>query len=152
MINTKLGDITEAVTEGIIVQQVNAKGVMGSGVAAAIRQKWPIVFDVYRERIYDAGQVMGMMIPVQVTATLHICNIVGQQFYGRDGKRYTSYDALDDGFKKVKSYATALNIKEINFPLIGCGLGGGEWEIVSSIIQSNLPSFELTLWTIEPTV
>lgn len=152
MINTKLGDITEAVIEGIIVQQANAQGVMGSGVAAAIRKKWPTVFEIYRNQVYEyePNKAMGMMIPVQVTPALHICNIIGQEFYGRDGKRYTSYDALDDGFKKVKSYATTLNIEEINFPLIGSDLGGGAWSIVKAIILHNLPDFKLTLWINDP--
>ena len=31
----------------IIIHQVNCQGAMNSGVAKAIREKWPIVFDKY---------------------------------------------------------------------------------------------------------
>ena len=40
------GDITE-IESGIICQQTNCQGVMGSGLAKAIRDKWPKVFDEY---------------------------------------------------------------------------------------------------------
>lgn len=47
-------DIT-TVNWGIIAHGVNCRGRMSSGVAAAIRSKWPIVYDKYRE-MYDDGE------------------------------------------------------------------------------------------------
>ena len=40
----KHGDIL-SVANGIIVHQVNAQGVMGSGLAKQIREKYPMAFD-----------------------------------------------------------------------------------------------------------
>ena len=34
----------------IICQQVNCMGVMGAGLAAQIRRKWPNVYNEYRKR------------------------------------------------------------------------------------------------------
>ena len=42
MIKTVVGDLLDA-TEDIIVQQVNCRSVMGSGVAKAIYTRWPEV-------------------------------------------------------------------------------------------------------------
>ena len=169
-ISVNVGNIVHEVKEGIIVQQVNAQGVMGSGVAKDIREKYPQVFEVYSRAVgpaytqYQNGRhLLGMMIPVQVDTNLWVCNIVGQQFFGRDPHlqptgQYTSYDALAVGFKSLRHFALENFVLTedlrwatrpvINFPLIGCGLGGADWNIVSSIIETCLPSFKKTLWVL----
>jgi len=150
----KIGNIVEEVTSGIIVQQVNAQGVMGSGIAKEIRTKYPIVWDEYSAFIGPAYTqrdrgiwLLGQMIPVQVTKDLWICNIVGQQFFGREPKRYTSYDALDTAFNRLAAFAGDADLP-VHFPLIGCGLGGAEWTIVKAIIDSRLSGLQTTLWTL----
>lgn len=161
------GNIVNEVTEGIIVQQVNAQGVMGSGVAKDIRNKWPCVYEAYAKAVGPAytqkekgRNLLGMMIPVQVDTNLWVCNIVGQQFFGRDPHiqptgQYTSYDALSVGFKSLRQFALENFVMRddmwmtrpiVHFPLLGCGLGGGDWGIVSGIIESTCSEFERTLW------
>lgn len=167
-ISVSIGNIVNEVKEGIIVQQVNAQGVMGSGVAKDIRDKWPVVWEEYSRIVVpypgDRGaSVMGMMIPVQVDTNLWVCNVVGQQYYGREPNkqpygRYTSYDALANGLAKVNTFALENFIIEndwwmhrptIHFPLIGCGLGGGDWRIVSRIIETQLNGFKKNLWVLK---
>lgn len=146
------GNMLDEVKTGIILQQVNAQGVMGSGIARDIRSRWPKVWDVY-SNIVTSGSVghtahhMGMAIPVEVEPNLFVVNLVGQQFYGKMQQRYTSYDALDDALKKVAE----LNKNDrlpIHHPLIGCGLGRGNWTVVSALIELHLGT-ETTLWTLE---
>lgn len=165
----RVGNIVKEVTEGIIIQQVNAQGVMGSGVAKDIRDRYPVVFEEYSKVVkpnglYDRGiEYMGMMIPVQVDTNLWVCNIVGQQFYGREPEkqwlgRYTSYDALQLGLRKVYQFALENFVltddlkwatrPTIHYPLIGCGLGGGEWSIVKAIIDSELKGLKHHLWVL----
>lgn len=148
-----VGNILD-VKQGLIVQQVNAQGVMGSGLAKAIRAKWPVVWDEYnkwmehpRSRMNKGRDILGQVQYIQVEPGLWVANLVGQQFYGRGGIRFTSYDALDAGFAHVK---TILKIHPemgpVNYPLIGCGLGGGNWAIVSQIIKAQLDKMEHTVW------
>jgi O-acetyl-ADP-ribose deacetylase (regulator of RNase III) len=146
------GDIL-SVTSGIIVQQVNAQGVMASGVAKAIRDKYPIVFDEYSKYVGPAYQqkdngrgVLGDIIVSAPTDDLLIVSIIGQQFFGRDGKRYTSYDALDVGFKEIATMIAELDLDveaDVHHPLIGAGLGGGDWSIIEAIIKAHLPDTHL---------
>ena len=49
-----------------------------------------------------------------------------------NGKKYVSYDAIYEIFRIL---ANDLSIKEVAIPKIGCGLAGGNWEIVSRIIN-----------------
>lgn len=153
MIEQKIGNIVDEVTAGIIIHQVNAQGYMNSGVAKAIRSKYPVVWDDYHAAVKplqsDAEQLklMGKIIKSQVTDDLTIISIVGQQFCGRDNLRYTSYDALDDGLSALNNMLIT-DSSEIHFPLIGCGLGGGHWSVVSALIETNLPSKKKTLWVL----
>ena len=71
------GDILSQ-TGGVIVQQVNAQGVMGSGLAAAIREKYPQVFSVYSAAVTGMpikGALLGEVIRVNITDELTILNI-----------------------------------------------------------------------------
>lgn len=145
---TKVGDIT-SVEHGIIVQQVNAQGAMNSGVAKAIRQKYPVVYEVYSNTVHPGNDYglshMGRMIPVKINEDLYVANIVGQQFYGKDKKKYTSYDALDTGFKAIAEIMKSDDFP-IHVPLIGSGLGGGHWPVVKQIIEHRLENLDVTLW------
>lgn len=160
-----LGNPVEEVKQGIILQQVNAQGVMGSGIAKEIREKWPIVWDDYSSIIKPTRSVhpgagaqhpgagaqhLGKVIPVQVEPGLWVLNIVGQQFFGRDARRYTSYDALDVGLNEVAHFMDFHSIKgqDVHHPLMGCGLGGGAWGVVERLIETHLGT-ETALWTLK---
>ena len=41
------GDITLE-SSGLIIQGVNCQGAMGSGIALAIKNRWPEVYDAYK--------------------------------------------------------------------------------------------------------
>lgn len=157
----RIGNIAEDVKYGIIVQQVNAQGVMGSGVAAALRAKYPKIWEEYSFHIphkqspdapADQGaSFMGKVIFTRVDSgittdqMLVVASVVAQQFFGRDGKKYTSYDALDTALAKVAAYARHAELP-IHYPLIGAGLGGGNWSIISAIINANFDKMDHTLW------
>lgn len=142
------GDIT-TVTSGYIAQQVNAQGVMNSGVAKALRAKYPQVWEDYHSLIYQpvphSAQFMGQVIYTHIDKDLTVASIVGQQYYGRETIKYTSYDALDLGFSKLGEAARKTE-RAIAVPLIGCGLGGGDWNVVQEIIKHRTKGVEVTLW------
>lgn len=141
-----IGNILD-VKDGIICHQVNAQGVMGSGVAKEIRARYPQVWTDYNTTIWTLEKPMGQVIFTKITPDLWVASIVGQEFYGNDGKRYTSYDALADGFQEVARRARIGDFS-VHYPLIGCGLGGAKWAIVSAIINAELGSIPHTLWTL----
>lgn len=130
------------VESGVIVQQVNCQGVMGSGLAKSIKDKWPIVYTEYLKFSdgwhYDF-QRLGMTNLVHVSDSLTIANCFGQLNYGYDGKRYTDYAALNDCFCFLSSRVAELGT--IYFPLnFGCDRGGADWKIVSKMIDFYFPN------------
>ena len=153
--NQKIGNIVKDLKRGILVQQVNAQGVMASGVAKELREAYPAVLEDYALAVGPLGtqtnrgqDLLGTRVWSRINDDLWICSLVSQQFYGRKaGHRYTSYDALDTGFSYIAIQAKHLNLP-VHYPLIGCGLGGGDWSIVSAIIEKNLGTIDHTLWTL----
>lgn len=136
------GDITNA-AQGHVIHGCNMHGVMGSGVAKAIREKWPEVYEAYRQKFYnaDCGDFscdivkLGDIISVPVSEKLVIHNALTQINYGNDGKRYLNYEALYLSLVNLREYVDSHEYaKTISFPSIGCGLAGGNWNIVSTMI------------------
>jgi len=151
MIERHVGDLL-SVTSGIIVHGCNAQGVMGSGVAKAIREKYPKAYDAYRLWHEMDFLKLGRCCPLFVTKELIVCNAITQDRYGTDGKQYVNYDALRTCFADVARYArapeTPICFKDIHFPLIGCGLGGGDWKVIEPIIQEELAGLHPHLWVL----
>jgi O-acetyl-ADP-ribose deacetylase (regulator of RNase III) len=146
------GDLTHA-GHGIIVQGCNAQGVMGSGVAKAIRERWPQVFDVYRKTYEDKGLRLGqtVWVKVQDSPVLMIANSITQQFYGRDQTvRYVDYEAVRTCFREVGAAARKHDMA-VHYPKIGAGLGNGEWGVIERIIKEELDGVEYHLW-VPPTI
>lgn len=145
------GDLIASVETGVILQQVNAQGVMRSGFAKAVFEKYPRVREVYCDTIkmnqYHRGlDYVGTIHVVQVLPELFIVNMVSQQFYGKDGVRYTSYDALDKCLAKVAELGVSK--MPVHHPMIGAGLGGGNWNVIKTLIEQHL-GHDTTLWTLD---
>jgi O-acetyl-ADP-ribose deacetylase (regulator of RNase III) len=143
----KFGNIL-SVTSGIIVQGCNAQGVMGSGVAKAIRDMYPENFETYKAFETINGLHLGDVVIHKVNDELSIYNCITQEFYGKDGKKYVSYEAIHKSMKMVAGHASRSN-KAVHYPMIGAGLGGGDWAVIQSVIDSVFhvrPGVSRTLW------
>lgn len=122
-----------------MVHGCNNQGVMGSGIALEVKERFPGAYSTYRNKYDLHGLELGEIIPYFDRSGKIIINAVTQNFYGKDGKRYVKYDAVADccyhireGFKVMLEPP-----KTLYFPLIGAGLGGGNWNVISEIIKSE---------------
>lgn len=157
MINVLEGNVLD-IPFGIVVHGCNSHGVMGSGIAKEVKARFPGAFKVYSEeyacRVNKgcSGLELGSITVYDPPGTaLIIVNAVTQQDYGREpGHVYVDYDAMYTCFTKIKTIAIEKNMP-VNFPLIGCGLANGDWNIVSAIIEDALgPDVEKILWNFTP--
>lgn len=146
MINYKQGNLLD-VKEGVIVHGCNAKGVMGSGVALAVKDKYAKAYTSYKTFEESKGLRVGGVNLVNITKKLYVANAITQASYGRDSEvRYVSYGGVLTCFEKLNEHFP-LNIP-FHFPKIGAGLGGGDWEVISSLIELACPQRELVCWTL----
>jgi O-acetyl-ADP-ribose deacetylase (regulator of RNase III) len=134
-INYIKGDLL-SVTSCIIMHGCNAQGVMGSGVALAVRWKYPKAYEKYKQGIQLGCLGMGEAQIVKVSEGLFVCNAVTQEFYGREKKLYVSYEAIREAFWSVFSVARRFGYT-VNIPKIGAGLGGGDWKVILGIIKES---------------
>ena len=138
-----------------IAHGCNTAGVMGSGVAAVVKKKYPETYKTYALecKLYElTGETDKLLGRTHVTkeGDLHIYNMYTQgdfsRAYGVD-KRYASYDAISECFDAVNtSIGTYLEDKRLAIPMIGAGLGGGDWDIIERIIEKSCPDIEVTVY------
>ena len=118
-----------------IIHGCNSRGVMGSGVAKAMREKYPDAYKDYIFKYNNYGLELGAIIVSVQPDKKVIHNAITQQDYGRDSSRvYVSYWAIAEVFRKINSQG----IKEIALPKIGAGLANGDWNVISAIIENTL--------------
>lgn len=130
----------------IIIHQVNCQGAMNSGVAKAIREKWPIVFFKYKKYVDGYENTLGTVLPVMVTENQRVLNLFAQFNYGYDGERYTSYDAIDTCFKKVAKFCVEKEIKSMALPYhMSCDRGGANWNIIMEMINQHFSDLDITI-------
>jgi O-acetyl-ADP-ribose deacetylase (regulator of RNase III) len=137
-----------------ICHQVNCQGKMNSGVAKAIREKWPVVYTKYFDwyvgyeawasahenaeyKYQPADAMLGSIQIVEVNNEQKVINMAAQNGYGYDGRRYTSYDAFWSCLGKIKD--TIPKGSKIAFPdHIGCCRGGANWNVILAMIGEVL--------------
>lgn len=127
----------------VIMHQCNAKGWMGAGIAKEIAKKWPKAYDEYRKYCawFKDGhehEILGTFVGVKVKQDLIICNAIAQTTVSKS-KQMTDYNAWETICSKIERQTRYINTKSpqkwsIHIPYkIGCGLGGGDWEVMSEI-------------------
>lgn len=129
-------DILKA-KENIIVHQVNELGLMGAGLALQIKHKYPQVFTKYKQ--VANKNCWGKLQFVQIANNKFICNMFSQKGISRT-HRTTDYELMCKCLAKLNTFAEQHNLT-IAIPYkIGCGLAGGDWNIVSGLIQKYIPN------------
>ena len=153
MVQYKTGNLLDAPVD-YICHQVNCQGRMGSGIAKQIRERWPIVYEHYITLYNTKGidvryELLGEIQVVNVESNKNIINMFGQESYGYDGRRYTSYDAFWACLGKIKD--SVPKGSKIGFPYkIGCGLGGANWPVIFQMIDEVLgEDFQVYIYTLE---
>jgi O-acetyl-ADP-ribose deacetylase (regulator of RNase III) len=127
------------IQEGIICHQVNCKGVFGAGLALQIRDRYPQAYRHYIEVHNKSGLHLGRPFYGWVSDKIIIYHLPAQYAFGRTGQ-HTDYNALRECLEVVANRTIDLINMPIYIPYsIGCGLGGGKWEVVSQIIEETLP-------------
>jgi O-acetyl-ADP-ribose deacetylase (regulator of RNase III) len=158
-INYISGDMFSSKEASVFVHQVNCQGVMGSGIARVIREKWPEVYHQYQTSVKTlSGNCLGGCLVVDTKDGKRVANLFGQYYY-RGFKpdedylydefwkqpeitslgqpiRYTNYEAFYSGLVRLREYLQYDNPTTIAFPYnIGCDRGGGSWNIIDAMIK-----------------
>ena len=162
MIYWKKGNLLESDCD-YICQQVNCQGKMNSGIAKQIREKWPVVYQNYMAKCnfsHPSGYIRPELLlgDIQIVGLWNdynetkfhqsVINMYSQLNYGYDGRSYTSYDAFWNCLNLIKQSVTT--DKKIGFPYnIGCGLGGANWNVILTMIDTVLTDYTVEIYVLE---
>jgi O-acetyl-ADP-ribose deacetylase (regulator of RNase III) len=137
--------------DNIIAHQCNCRGGFGSGVAKAIRDKWPLVYQKFMEAFHlskRSSDLLGKIQVVKLTKDQRVVNLYAQEDYGYDGQRYTSYDALDKCLKKLSSYCVENKLNTVSIPYkMSSDRGGADWDVVLALIKSAFKDTDVKIST-----
>lgn len=147
-------DVT-TLTEGTIAHGVNCQRRMGSGIALAIRKKWPEAYNQYMElsaekqrKMLGETQIVDLS-PDENPQSLFVCNCFTQYNYGADGKRYADPDAVEVAADVAFLHASYMGT-DLYMPKIGCGLGGLSWEDeIKPILERLEQKYDVNLYICE---
>lgn len=133
----KKGNLLDA-TETLIAHGCNAQGVMGSGVAKYVREKWPEAYEEYHDLCEEyegrRDELLGSNHYFTVGEDQVLVNAITQVTYG-EGKqaRYTA--VVDCLVVAIEDYWVEGETIQVAIPLIGCGLGGLKWEVLKELLE-----------------
>ena len=82
------------------LHQVNCRGVMGSGIAKQVRERYPEVYEAYRAFCDGRApsNLLGLIEPEPIADNQRIVNCFAQDDYGCNC-RHTDYEALRAALK-----------------------------------------------------
>lgn len=105
-----------------IAHGCNCQGIMGAGIAAQFRQRWPGMYESYRRRC-----IKGEFIPGDVMPWKHregvVFNLATQPDPGPSARPWMITAAVG---RMITEARHDHGIRVIAMPMIGCGLGGLE--------------------------
>jgi O-acetyl-ADP-ribose deacetylase (regulator of RNase III) len=150
MVHIVNGDLLKA-KEDIIGHQVNCMGIMGSGVALQIKQKYSLALQEYTKvctkNQSKPNKLLGDCQIVLVGCVEYVANLFGQETFGKDKNTiYTDYKALFKALKTLKIYAKKEGLSVALPYRIGCDRGNGDWDIVLTGIIDIFNDHEVTLY------
>jgi O-acetyl-ADP-ribose deacetylase (regulator of RNase III) len=132
--------IKQAEQFDVIVHGCNCFCTMKSGIAPQIKLKWPEAYEADLQTVKGDKQKLGTLSHTTTTSPI-VVNAYTQFQYGRT-RRHCDYDALASCMKAIKSKFTG---KKIGMPKIGAGLAGGDWEVIKTIIATELKGEDITI-------
>ena len=134
------GDLIQLALDGtfdVIIHGCNCQCTMGAGIAKTIRSVFPEAYEADCATEKGDRSKLGSISFTEVNRDNHSITIVNgyTQFHWRGTGGLVDYDAVRSVMKEV---CNRFSGKRIGYPLIGAGLAGGNWSIISNIIDEEL--------------
>ena len=148
----KTGDLIAAAKNGevnVIAHQCNCMINMGAGIAPQIKKSFPEAWYADSMTVKGDHSKLGTFT-VATSGNVRVYNLYGQHHWKKNPNQInTDYQALTASLLRMADDLKSLNTEiKIGLPKIGCGLGGGDWQIVSEIIQETLADYDVTIYCI----
>lgn len=146
------GDLLQLAEQGhfdVIVHGCNCQGAMGAGIAKAIRDRFPEAYaaDLATPKGDPAKLGTISTADIERDGVRFVVVNAYTQVHWRGRGRKVDDDAVRLAMAEVRRRFTGLRI---GYPLIGAGLGGGDWKVLSGLIDEALDGEDHTLVEYDP--
>jgi len=138
--NKRSGDLLQLAIDGqfdVIIHGCNCQCQMGKGIALSIKRQFPEAYAVDCHTAKADVTKLGTVSIAEVNRNGHVLHIVNgyTQFHWRGNGVKADYEAIRNVMRTVR---LTFSGKRIGYPRIGAGLAGGDWEVISAIIEEEL--------------
>ena len=117
-----------------LVNTVNCVGIMGKGVAAEFKKRFPEMFEDYASRCTRKEVRLGEPYLYEDLAGASIINFPTKGHW-RASSRLAD---IERGLNYLVAHATEWKLQSLALPPLGCGNGGLEWAEVGPLIHAKL--------------
>jgi O-acetyl-ADP-ribose deacetylase (regulator of RNase III) len=134
------GDLIKLAQDGtfdVIIHGCNCQCEMSAGIAKFIRNTFPEAYEADLKTEKGSRDKLGTISYATVNKADHEITVINAytQFDYKGTLVLVDYDAVRSVMRAVKE---AFSGRRIGYPKIGAGLAGGDWEILSKIIDEEL--------------
>lgn len=133
----------------VIMHQANCFSIMGAGIAKTIADIYPAAKKADVKFPHPPEERLGKY-SLANTKNKTIVNLYGQYKIGKGLQ--TDYVALEESINSFLTQAKKDNseIGKVGVPyLMGCGLAGGDWEVVLEILRKQSEKHGVDIYTYE---
>lgn len=147
MITIRSGDLFESQAQ-CWVNTVNCVSVMGKGIALEFKNRFPDMFEDYKQRCHNQLVEVGHpylynVIDDEAKLVKRIINFPTKEHWRDPSKYEWIADGLDFMVERIKRGDWFFT--SIAFPVLGCGNGGLSWNRVRPIMLEKLADIEIPI-------
>jgi len=137
----KVGDVLRA-GESIVIHGCNCHCTMGAGIAKQVRAECPNAWSADQRTLPRDRTKMGSFTYGVEASGMIVVNAYTQYDYTRTSVD-VDYNALDNSIRSIiKYFYQTYSETTFAMPKIGCGLAGGDWNIVEKILLDILKPWQ----------
>ena len=133
----------------VIAHWCNCFNKRGAGIAAQIKKKWPGVYEAdCKTQLGDKNKLGTFTFYSSKTKLIY--SLYTQYAYGTYMTQL-KYDALETALIVMKQNLINKDLYiscKIGMPKIGCGLAGGDWNIVKDIIEKVFDDKDIYIYSL----
>jgi len=124
-----------------VVNTVNTVGVMGKGLAAAFKERYPDMFREYKE-VCKSGRLEPGSSWLWKGSDQWVLNFATKKHWRNPSK----IEYVRNGLIEFRNNFESAGIREIAFPRLGCGNGGLDWSEVKPLMVDHLHDLPIAVY------
>lgn len=124
-----------------LVNTVNTVGVMGKGIAAEFKRRYPEMFVRYKEYC-DRGALDIGQLYLYKTPNKWVLNFPTKKHWRNPSK----VEYIEAGLIKFVQTYTEWGITSVSFPQLGCGNGDLAWSTVRPLMEKHLEDVRIPVY------